>query len=511
MLPLISGNINRLNGALICARTVHTAKGNLCAQRARWMVFFLTMVVSPLVIPAGAQLPYDRTSFLNGFASDSLIWTTGGYNIASPVNYLGEAILLRGIRNPNVSKSLRYAQQLDAVAPAISAEGQHVLVGHSLGSLIARGLYVNRPETRPHISGIVTIAAPHQGTPLANNAAEAVRFFGDVQRRVNDGILAVQIESIVFVTLGYFLPQPVHSIFIDIAMFVLNSASDASISLGDLVNLPKVPALPDLSPDSGVVQNLNSHYDDASLPRANIYGTIPFKHAALRIVTSAQGKDWAFNGTVASFNQGLTAFNVCKYVGYATIVLSRQGRACAYARKVLKRIDERWVKYVNGSDAFGSPRYVPFDGIVPNERSHYPSPNALAYDIGIDGVNHQNIYNTKKGLDQVAEGMRRIGMVQTGSPPPPLPSVSISGPTEIRPGAVCTWYASVGDGTPPYSYGWTNDGMPVGNDYSYTGSKGAGSTGSSFLVRVLVTDAVGAQGAREITVSENSSADLCFE
>jgi len=96
-------------------------------------------------------------------------------------------------------------------------------------------------------------------------------------------------------------------------------------------------------------------------------------------------------------------------------------------------------------------------------------------------------------------------------PPPPLSSVSIDGPTQIQPGATCTWYASVSDGTPPYTYYWTNDGGFVGNDYSYTGSKGAGSTSSSFTVGLRVTDATGRQGDHQTTVYENSSAPVCFQ
>lgn len=99
--------------------------------------------------------------------------------------------------------------------------------------------------------------------------------------------------------------------------------------------------------------------------------------------------------------------------------------------------------------------------------------------------------------------------VYVPSPPSPLTSVSISGPTQIEPGATCTWYANVSDGTAPYGYQWTNNDAPVGTSYYYTGSKDPGSFASSFRVKVVVTDAGGRQGSYEITVYEDSSAGLC--
>ncbi|HUF29777.1 MAG TPA: S8 family serine peptidase [Gemmatimonadaceae bacterium] len=94
--------------------------------------------------------------------------------------------------------------------------------------------------------------------------------------------------------------------------------------------------------------------------------------------------------------------------------------------------------------------------------------------------------------------------------PPPL-SVSIDGPTQIQPGATCTWYAAVGNGTPPYSYQWTASQMapPSGTDYYFTASKDAGSFATSWPLKVVVTDAVGGSGEHEITVYEDPSAFTC--
>jgi subtilisin family serine protease len=100
--------------------------------------------------------------------------------------------------------------------------------------------------------------------------------------------------------------------------------------------------------------------------------------------------------------------------------------------------------------------------------------------------------------------------VQPPPPPPPI-SVSIDGPTQIQPSATCTWYAVVGNGTPPYSYQWTASQMApsYGYDYYFTASKDAGSFATSWPLKVVVTDAVGGTGEHEITVYENPSAMVC--
>lgn len=96
-----------------------------------------------------------------------------------------------------------------------------------------------------------------------------------------------------------------------------------------------------------------------------------------------------------------------------------------------------------------------------------------------------------------------------GVVPPTPPSVSIDGPTQIQPGATCTWQALASGGAPPYAYSWTNNGALAGTGEYYTGSKDPGNTNSYFTLRVTVTDAASASNYHEITVYENSSAMIC--
>jgi hypothetical protein len=72
--------------------------------------------------------------------------------------------------------------------------------------------------------------------------------------------------------------------------------------------------------------------------------------------------------------------------------------------------------------------------------------------------------------------------------PTPPPSVTISGTSEMQAYSWCQWSAPASGGTPPYSYAWTVDGQPAGDD-SDMFTHAAGS--SSFTIAVTVTDAGG--------------------
>lgn len=390
--------------------------------RYRWLLN-LAFVAVPMA--ASAQLAYDRTTFLNGFGSDSLIWTRGYRDLSSMTapGYLSQFVDLGTIGYPNVPPVLGYDGQLSAVAPFIAGGGQHVAVGHSLGSLVARGIYIRDVSgARPRIAGIVATVSPHGGTPLADNANEAAKFFADFQRRIEAGSSAARMIFAVMSLFTAWLARMFTIWFAAASLLFFGVGTQVNPgpvrNIEDFIALTQAPALADLQTSSTTVDFLTSRFDDGSIPRANIYGTIPFRNAVLRLGKSIEDEDHDFENTVKTRNKGLSAFKACKYIGYATIVLSSKGRKCSNAASALMRLDNQWVKYVNGWDSNGKPRYVPFDGAVPNERSAYPSVNGVNYQAQVSGVNHINVYKTRAGLNRVADGMIQIGMRQLGTPPP---------------------------------------------------------------------------------------------
>jgi hypothetical protein len=94
---------------------------------------------------------------------------------------------------------------------------------------------------------------------------------------------------------------------------------------------------------------------------------------------------------------------------------------------------------------------------------------------------------------------------------PTLPSgLSITGPTEVEPGATCSWQGNVTGGTTPFSYSWTIDGgQTVSTTDNFTGGKPPESLLSSFVLRFTVTNDAGSEYA-EITVTEDQNAEICL-
>lgn len=486
-----------------------TCGSRMRAHAASWLSTALAfMSLALMATPLQAQLAYTNTTFLNGFASDSTIWTTSYSDISTtPPSYLGQAVVLRTVDYANVNDSLTYTQQLARLAPFFVSGTQHVLVGHSLGSLVARGLYINYPGIQPEITGIVAVAGPHQGAPIVDNFVTAQHFLVDMQRRVNDALNAAAVVFPVAFALGGTLLGPAtFGPGTGIAGYILGVLLDSqnpgsqNIGLDSLWKLQHAPAFADLSPSSSTIQMLNANAADAAIPHANIYGYIPRRSAALRIAASYQNNDAELTELVSRKDKGISLFKFCKYVGYATIVLSKKARQCAYGVKVLERLDDRWALYVNGTTSTS----ILNDGIVPNNRVTYPVGTNLRYNTSVDLANHLNIYKTRNGLNQVAQGMLRIGMSSTAPPPPPPGfTASISGPSTV---SLCggAWFASGANGATPYSYVWTVRGQTfntgASNELDY-----APSYYGSMTISLTVTDAQAhtATTSKSVTVSQS--------
>ena len=86
-------------------------------------------------------------------------------------------------------------------------------------------------------------------------------------------------------------------------------------------------------------------------------------------------------------------------------------------------------------------------------------------------------------------------------------NVSISGPTNVRPMATCSWSGSASGGAAPYSYSWSAIGASgTGPFFDYTNDA---VDGSSFTVQLTVTDAEGYPVTVSQAVSVHSNAPIC--
>ena len=62
---------------------------------------------------------------------------------------------------------------LSSIAQKACHNPKIILVGHSMGGLVARSVPLLHPFTRPHIFNLVTLATPHDGLPYAFDASLA--------------------------------------------------------------------------------------------------------------------------------------------------------------------------------------------------------------------------------------------------------------------------------------------------------------------------------------------------
>jgi pimeloyl-ACP methyl ester carboxylesterase len=423
----------------------------------------VSLMAALLMLAAGApsssaQIAYNNTVFVHGFASDGRIWYNNysALGSVSPETYLGRQIALRNVLHPSLGEDKTYNGHLDTLQFLLSQQsGSSVLVGHSLGSIEARGDYVLRGDAA-HVSALILLAPPHQGTRLADNAVVAAHFFTDVQRRVDDGVRSAKIiyfvgalAAAVTATVFHVSPWVVNPLFAGIAYMILQYKADSDLGLDALYQLLAVPAVSDLKTNSATIAALNNNLSDAGLPRVNIIATLPsYRNAAILVKASMAGQDP--QATIDQRDNAVKSFKTCKVVGYFLIVTSYQASRCSAAAKVLGRIDEEWMGFVNGYDGAGRARNVPFDGIISNELSRYPTYTTLAFDTQVLGPNHQNIYSRRDGLDATVEGMRRVQMVRA-----PLTATSISGPGSVNYQWTRTWSVTPYWATPPYRYQWS--------------------------------------------------------
>jgi hypothetical protein len=85
---------------------------------------------------------------------------------------------------------------------------------------------------------------------------------------------------------------------------------------------------------------------------------------------------------------------------------------------------------------------------------------------------------------------------------------SISGPTNVRPFAICSWSAYTNGGLSPYSYAWSGPGATSGTGEWFDYQNGVPS-GGSFTLSLNVTDAGGLTIPLNKTITVSSSAPPC--
>lgn len=499
---------------------------NRIPRRRAWDVAALlaaAALAATTVAPrAGAQLAYDRTTFLHGIGSSDTIWKKtypelGGQT--SP-DYLRRQVYLKAVGTPYLNEGapeakdqtagLRYAGQRNNLTRFLTdTGGQHVLIAHSLGSLVARGAFAADGVGAQRVTGIVTIAAPHQGAWIADadSAARARDYVKELRYRLG------RAERNIKLYLGTLFGVGATLFAIEDLITALDLKSSGGLPSGEVDALPLLAALPDLGPNAEAVRTLNAYRGDAGIPRANIRGSIPIGHALLRLA-AASGQS-SFEELKSRKDKALSLMRKCRNLGNWTFNATDPGNRCQRAAAMLGALDARWAAYTNGTEyglkstfplQYGQvPRRVPFDGVVPNERSNYPTSNGLAYDFTVLGASHQDIYKGQDGLNAVAEGMIRMRMERATTV-----TATVTGSSEFGSSQTLTWRAAASGGDGAYAYQWSYRPSGSATWYAFggtgaTASRGVSASTPSFTVRIAVTSQSQTTTAQMPVVNSNGT------
>jgi pimeloyl-ACP methyl ester carboxylesterase len=409
------------------------------------------------------------------------------------------------ITRPNLPSTQTFENQSASLRTQVAGQPANTIaIGHSNGGLVSR----QANEDGRSWSGIVTIGTPHTGAPLAESVLNFTVF--------EEARYIINSVAWPFAYYSTFYPD-------EWAWRIAGRLGNWAVSLGLVIPAAVAnlgfnwsnPVLGELVPGSAYLnQNINAAANlnreaGALTRRVGITSTVETSYG---MFFQAVAPDSYRSYANTQYLAGAVFYSVGLY--YQEFIdyndpwwYDKQANAWLWfqAAGAMFNFDQDWCYIIGAYDAYG--RCIQNDGVVPTFRMPYPGGTRT---VNIVGPAH--LQETRDGYAAIAQVLVEQFGVTTPPPPGVLTSVSITGPTLIRPGATCTWWANVGDGTPPYTYHWTNDWMPAGsNSYEYMGRKDPGNTGSSFRVRVAVTDAEGRQGDREITVTENSSARICFQ
>lgn len=493
-----------------------------------------TAAVAAAAVPAArvnAQLAYDGTTFLHGLGSSDLIWTTAypGLSGRTPQDYLSSQVYLKNVEAPWLNEGapgtkdrtagLRFTQQRDILVRYLTgAGGRHVLVGHSAGSLVARGAYRTAGVGSQRVTGIVTIAAPHQGALIADSATQALGYVSDMQ----NAIKAAEGNVKLYVTLALVLSASLHTIEIGIAEFLtaLELQGGTALPAGGITDIPRLELIKDLGPDSATIRELKAYVGDGGIPRGNVRGSIPYAHALLRLAAGSGGP--SFEELKRRKDKGLSLLRKCKNMGNWTFNATDPGNKCQRAANMLGALDGRWAAYVNGTTCNGptpgggcwrqEPRKVPFDGVVPNERSAYPSTTtatAPLRDYTVPGASHVDIYKGRDGLNATAQAMLDLQMQRgTGF------AASVSVPSQFNASTTLTWTAKAFGGSGAYAYQWSYR-VYGSNTWTNFGSGGTSASRtvstatSSFDVRVTVTSGGLTTSAQRAVTNTSTGTEPC--
>jgi pimeloyl-ACP methyl ester carboxylesterase len=245
---------------------------------------------------------YDATTFVPGLGASASFWTR-----RNTIGNLGQVVVLKDVRNANPYTLGSIADQSWQVRAYYASSGRNVYVGHSLGGLVGRHAAFAEPG---RAAGILTVASPHRGAPIADNAPAVVNYFAATAVSV----AAAFVHGLLGVTAGSVPDAVAHGLLEAVVIWWLRNTFPVS-----------APAVSDVTTFSPAVAALNRPDD---FPHASVYGVIDRRLAWMKTALSAANKDESFPTWEKVYKATVNIFRGCAILGFFAIVRPDRGWQC---------------------------------------------------------------------------------------------------------------------------------------------------------------------------------------
>jgi pimeloyl-ACP methyl ester carboxylesterase len=349
-------------------------------------------------IAAGQTFSYGRTIFLHGLSGSTCEFDSAGCAITGPPYRTSDSLVAKGVilGTPVVYSDPgdpTVAQRVTSLRSRIDASGgRAVLVGHSMGGVVARAAYFSNSS---NIAGIVSVSSPLQGAPIASNANLARNLIRKAANRLSGSLIPIY--------------DPLSGGLLRTVLFnYLWNVVDAKV-LKPVINQSGVTSMGarDLQTVSPVILNQKSRIDP--LPHANVMGQIPVHLAFLRLAASVEHNESLFNDYSRRWNKSTSTLRKCSLARFAVFVnplLGYIGHNCRTAYKLLDKASGSWYRITRTPSD-----HSPFDGVVTHARMEYPG-IAVGDNrrVVANGANHLNITYSGIGTSRTATAMINMGM-----------------------------------------------------------------------------------------------------
>jgi len=264
-----------------------------------------------------------------------------------------------------------------------------VLVGHSMGGVVARTAYFANSSK---IAGIVTLSSPLRGAPIASNGPLARSMVRAIARDVTNSLIPILDNNVL--------------IRVTLSAIVNNQVNQAMDGLFSATGINSAGAQ-DLKTTSAVITSQQDAMDP--LPHANVMGQVPGRHAMLRLAASVQYDEAKYASYARLWDKAESTTRKCSLARFAMFVnplLGYIGHNCRTAYKILSKADGQWYRLTRTPSD-----HAPFDAFITHTRLAYPGLSGSDSRLRIaNGANHLNITYTTIGTSATAAAMLAMGM-----------------------------------------------------------------------------------------------------